>query len=183
MLHDFRFALRQLFKARSFTAAAVIVLALGIGVNTAIFSLVNTMLFKPPAYAKASEIVQVYSQDAKNPKTFRGFSYPTYLDIREQNTVFSGVMAHNLAMVGVGDKGNTRRTFADIVSSNYFTVLGVAPVQGRAFLPEEEKPGHDAAVAVVSHSYWEKQGLNPALLGSKISINSRPFTVVGILPK
>ncbi len=183
MLHDFRFALRQLVKARGFTAAAVIVLALGIGANTAIFSLMDTMLFQPPRYEKASEIVQVYSQDKKNPKTFRGFSYPTYLDIREQNSAFSGVMAHNLAMVGIGDKGTTRRTFADIVTSDYFTVLGVQPSQGRAFLPEEETPGKDAAVAIVSHSYWQKQGLNPALLGSKITINSRPFTVVGIMPK
>ncbi|MFN2509689.1 MAG: hypothetical protein ABR589_13080, partial [Chthoniobacterales bacterium] len=89
MLHDFRFALRQLVKARGFTTAAVIVLALGIGANTAIFSLLNTMLFQPPAYAKPHEIVQLFSQDKKNPKNFRGFSYPTYLDIREHNTVFA----------------------------------------------------------------------------------------------
>src|SRR6187402_1587597 len=122
MLHDFRFALRQLVKARAFTAAAVIVLALGIGANTAIFSLLDTMLFQPPAYAKPQEIVQVFSQDKKNPKTFRAFSYPTYVDLREQNSVFAGVMAHNLAMVGVGEQGRTRRTFGDIISSNYFSV-------------------------------------------------------------
>src|SRR5438046_939151 len=166
MLHDFRFALRQLVKARAFTAAAVAVLALGIGANTAIFSLVNTMLFQPPNYAKPAEIVQIFSQDKKNPKTFRGFSYPTYLDIRAQENVFSGVMAHNLAMVGVGEKTSTRRTFADLVSANYFSVLGVMPVQGRAFLPEEETPGHNTAVAIVSHSFWEKEGRNPAMLGS-----------------
>ncbi|PZR70989.1 MAG: hypothetical protein DLM73_16745 [Chthoniobacterales bacterium] len=183
MLHDFRFAFRQLLKARAFTAAAVTVLALGIGANTAIFSLVNTMLFQPPHYANASEVVQVFSQDKKNPKTFRGFSYPTYVDIREQNSVFSGVMAHNLAMVGVGDKGNTRRAFTDVVSSNYFAVMGVMPVQGRAFTAEEETPGRDAAVAIVSYNYWKKEGLNPAMLGSIITIDSRPFTVIGILPK
>src|SRR6476646_9838273 len=133
MLHDFRFALRQLVKARAFTAAAVIVLALGIGANTAIFSLMNTLLFQPPHYARPKEVVQVFSQDKKNPKAFRGFSYPTYLDIRERNDVFSGIMAHNLAMVGVGEKGNTRRAFTDVVSSNYFSVMGVMPLQGRAF--------------------------------------------------
>ncbi len=131
MLHDLRFAFRQLAKARAFTAAAVTVLALGIGANTAIFSLMNTLLFQPPHYPKASEVVQVFSQDKKNPKTFRGFSYPTYLDIRERNSVFSGVMAHNLAMVGVGDKGSTRRAFTDVVSANYFSVMGVMPTQGR----------------------------------------------------
>jgi putative ABC transport system permease protein len=183
MLHDFRFAFRQLVKARAFTAAAVIVLALGIGANTAIFSLVNAMLFQPPHYAKASEIVQVFSQDRKNPKTFRGFSYPTYVDIRDRNNVFSGVMAHNLAMVGLGEQGSTRRAFTDVVSSNYFTVMGVMPMLGRAFTAEEETPGQNAAVAIVSYNYWKKEGLNPALLGSTIMIDSRPFTVIGILPR
>ncbi len=183
MLHDFRFAFRQLGKARAFTAAAIIVLALGIGANTAIFSLMNTLLFQPPHYAKANEIVQVFSQDKKNPKMFRGFSYPTYLDIRDQNSVFSGVMAHNLAMVGVGDKGSTRRAFTDVVSANYFSVMGVMPMQGRAFRAEEETPGRDAAVAIVSYNYWKKEGLNPAMLGSTILIDSRPFTVIGIMPQ
>ena len=183
MLHDFRFAFRQLVKARAFTAAAIIVLALGIGANTAIFSLMNTLLFQPPHYTRANEIVQVFSQDKKNPKTFRGFSYPTYLDIRDQNSVFSGVMAHNLAMVGVGDKGSTRRAFTDVVSSNYFSVLGVMPTQGRAFRAEEETPGDNSAVAIVSYNYWKREGLNPAMLGSTILIDSRPFTVIGILPQ
>jgi putative ABC transport system permease protein len=170
-------------KARAFTAAAVIVLALGIGANTAIFSLINTMLFQPPHYAKASEILQVFSQNKKDPKSFRGFSYPTYLDIREQNGVFSGLMAHNLAMVGVGEKESTRRAFTDVVSANYFSVLGVMPIQGRTFRLEEETPGRGAAVAIVSYNYWKKQGLSPAMLGSTITIDSRPFTVVGILPQ
>lgn len=183
MLHDFRFAFRQLVKARAFTAAAVIVLALGIGANTAIFSLMNTLLFQPPHYARANEIVQVFSQDKKNPKTFRGFSYPTYVDIRDQNSVFSGVMAHNLAMVGVGDKGSTRRAFTDVVSSNYFSVMGVMPTQGRAFRAEEETPGDHSAVAIVSYNYWKREGLKPGMLGSTITIDSRPFTVVGILPQ
>ena len=175
MLHDFRFAFRQLVKARAFTAAAVIVLALGIGANTAIFSLMNTLLFQPPHYAKANEVVQVFSQDKKNPKTFRGFSYPTYVDIREQNSVFSGVMAHNLAMVGVGDKGSTRRAFTDVVSSNYFSVMGVMPMQGRAFRAEEETPGRNSAVAIVSYNYWKREGLNPAMLGLDHYDRQPPF--------
>ena len=183
MLHDFRFALRQLVKAKGFTAAAVIVLALGIGANTAIFGILNTLLFRPPAYPKAEEIVQVYSQDKKDPDKFRGFSYPTFLELREQNTVFASVMAHDLTMVGVEDGGRTRRTFADVVTSDFFPVMGVAPTLGRAFLPEEEAPGTNPAVAIVSYSYWQKQGGNPGLLGSKITINSRPYTVVGIMPK
>jgi len=183
MIHDFRFAFRQLIKAPGFTFAAVLVLALGIGANTAVFSLVNTLFFAPPAYAKPHEMLQIFSQDKKDPKKFRGFSYPTYRDIREQNTVFSDAMAFNLALIGLGQKGDTRRTFAAVVSSNYFSVLGVPLTRGRAFLPEEETPGRNAPVAIVSYSYWQKHNLDPTVLGSQVLINGRPFTIVGITPK
>jgi predicted permease len=183
MINDFRFAFRQLWKAPGFTVAAVLVLALGIGVNTAIFSLVNVMVFQPPTYQRPAEIVQLFSQDKKDPKNFRAFSYPTYSDIREQNSVFSGLLAHDESVVGIGEKGNSRRAVVDLVSSNYFSVLGVLPVQGRPFLAEEEKPGAGKRTAVVSYSYWQKHKLNPAVLGSSILINGRDFTVVGIMPE
>lgn len=183
MLHDIRFALRLLLKSPGFSAIAILTLALGIGMNTSVFSLVHALLYAPPSYERPDEIVQLFSQDSKDPKSFRGFSYPTYRDIREQNTVFSGLLAHNLAMIGIGEKGNTRRAFADVVSSNYFSILGRAPAQGRAFLPEEETPGRNAQVAIVSHSYGEKQGLKPGVLGTKILIDGRPFMIVGIMPQ
>src|SRR5205809_717455 len=183
MFHDFRFAFRQLIKAPGFTFAAVLVLALGIGTNTAVFSLVNTLFFATPAYAKPHEMVQLFSQDKKDPKKFRGFSYPTYRDIREQNAVFSDTMAYNLALVGLGQKGDTRRAFAAVVSSNYFSVLGVPLARGREFLPEEETPGRNAPVAIVSYSYWQKHDLDPTVLGSQVLINGRPFTIVGSTPK
>src|SRR3954470_4832760 len=180
MIQDFRFAFRQLRKSPGFTAAAVTVLALGIGVNTAIFTLVNAMLFQPPAYERPSEVVQVFSQDKKDPKSFRAFSYPTYTDIRDRNDVFSGVMAHDTAVVGVGEKQSTRRVMADIVSANYFAVLGVPPAFGRAFLPEEEHPGGGDRVAIVSYTFWQKHGGDLSLLGKPVTINGRPYTVVGI---
>src|SRR5881296_2912806 len=183
MVQDLRFAVRQLFKAPGFTIAAVTVLALGIGVNTAVFSLVNTLFFAPPAYAKPHEVVQLFSQDKKDLKKFRGFSYPTYLDIREQNTVFSDTMSFNLALIGLGQKGDTRRAFAAMISSNYFSVLGVPLARGRAFLPEEETPGRNAPVAIVSYSYWQKHNLDPTVLCSQVLINGRPFTIVGITSK
>src|SRR5881392_891421 len=183
MVQDLRFAVRQLFKALGFTIAAVTVLALGIGVNTAVFSLVNTLFFAPPAYAKPHEMVQLFSQDKKDPNKFRGFSYPTYLDIREQNAVFSDAMSFNLALIGLGQKGDTRRAFAAIVSSNYFSVLDVPLARGRSFLPEEEMPGRNAPVAIVSYSYWLKHNLDPSVVGSQLLVNGRPFTIVGITPK
>jgi predicted permease len=183
MINDFRFAFRQLWKSPSFTAAAVAVLALGIGVNTAIFSLVNVLVLQPPAYERPAEIVQLFSQDKKDPKSFRAFSYPTYSDIRDQNAVFSGLLAHDDSVVGIGEKGNFRRAVVDIVSSNYFSVLGVLPAYGRPFLPEEEKPGAAVRVAVVSYSYWQKHSRAPSVLGSSLLINGRAFTIVGIMPE
>src|SRR5437868_5752776 len=183
MMRDFKFAFRQLFKAPAFTIAAATVLALGIGVNTAVFSLVNTLFFAPPAYMKPHELVQIFSQDKKDPKKFRGFSYPTYVDLRQQNTVFTDVLSFNLALIGIGQKGDTRRAFASIISSNYFSVLGVPLARGRAFLPEEEMPGHNAPVAIASYSYWQKHDFDQGVLGSQLLINGRPFTIVGITPK
>ncbi|MDP9003279.1 MAG: ABC transporter permease [Verrucomicrobiota bacterium] len=183
MIQDFRFAFRQLWKSPSFTMAAVAVLALGIGVNTAIFSLVNVMVIQPPAYQRPAEVVQLFSQDKKDPKNFRAFSYSTYLDIRDQNTVFSGLLAHDDSVVGLGEKGNFRRAVVDIVSSNYFSVLGVLPAYGRQFLAEEEKPGAGQRVAVVSFSYWQKHSRDPSVLGSTLLINAHPFTIVGIMPE
>lgn len=182
MFTDLRFALRVLAKAPGFTAAAVVVLALGIGANSAVFSLVHALLFAPPSYARPAEIVQIFSQDRKNPKVFRGFSYPTYADIRARNSVCTDVLAHNLAMVGVGEKDHTRRVFAELVSANYFSVMGVAPALGRAFLPEEETPGRNTAVAIVGHNFWKKHRLDPALVGAPLIINGRPFTIIGIMP-
>src|SRR3954466_11741721 len=133
MIEDVRFAFRQLYKAPGFTLAALLVLMLGIGANTAVFSLVYTMLFAPPGYARPNELVQIFSQDTKNPKAFRAFSYLTLNDIREQNSVFSDVAAYNVTELGMGEKNNIRRTFASIVTANYFKVLGVAPILGRVF--------------------------------------------------
>ncbi|MGP8175836.1 MAG: ABC transporter permease, partial [Terracidiphilus sp.] len=183
LLQDIRYALRQLRKSPGFTAVAIVVLALAIGGNTAIFTVVRELVFSPRPYPNEAQVVQIYTQGRKDPNAFRTFSYPTYRDIREQNTVFSGVLAHNLTMVGVGEGDGSRRAFAAIVSSNYFSTLGVPLAQGRAFLPAEEQPGSAAPVVIASHVYWEKTGSDPQLVGKTIRVNERPFTVVGITPE
>lgn len=99
MIQDFKFAVRRLFKVPGFTVSALIVLALGIGVNTAVFDLVYTLLFAPPSFSSPAELVQVFSQDRKNPKSYRGFSYPAYRDLREQNGVFTDAMGFDLALM------------------------------------------------------------------------------------
>ncbi len=183
MIEDLRFAFRQLYKAPGFTLSAVLVLTLGIGANTAVFSLVYTMLFAPPGYARPNELVQIFSQDTRNPKVFRAFSYPTLKDVEEQNSVFSDVAGYNVAEVGMGEKNNTRRTFAAIVTANYFKVLGVAPVIGRIFTAEEEQPGRAAAVVLVSYGYWTRHNRDTSILGSEVTINGRAYKIIGVLPK
>src|SRR5438270_4172015 len=183
MLHDLRFAVRQLWKAPGFTIAAVLVLTLRIGANTAVFSLVHTMLFAPPGYARPDELVQIFSQDTKNPKSFREFSYPTLNDFRAQNSVFSGVAGYNVGLAGIGEKNNTRRTFVAVVTADYFEVLGVGPVIGRVFTREEEQPGRAASAVLVSYGYWTRHNRENSVLGSEVLINGRSYTIIGVLPK
>ncbi len=183
LLQDLKFSLRLLAKTPGFTLTAIAVLALGIGVNTGIFSVVHAIALSARPFSHPEEIVQLYTQDTKNPKKYRNFSYPTYRDIREQSGTFSGVLAHNLAMVGIGEGTDTRRTFVGIVSANYFDVLGVKLIRGRAFTQAEEAPGSAAPVVIASHLSWKKTGFNPNFLGSTIRVNERNFTVVGIAPE
>jgi len=179
---DLRYGVRTMLSKPGFTAIAIIVLSLGIGANAAIFSLVNAFLLKPLYIRNPSELVGCYSRDTKKPDDYRAFSYPNYVDIRENNGVFSSLMAHDMAMVGVAEGDVTRRVFADVVSSNYFATFGVSLFQGRDFTAAEERPGSNSAVAIVSYSHWKKTG-DPNLLGKPIRINGRIFTIVGIAPQ
>jgi predicted permease len=179
LARDLRFGARMFRKNPGFTFAAVAVLALGIGANTAIFSLVNAFLLKPLVIHNPSELVGLYSRDTHKPD-YRAFSYPDYAEMRENSTVFSNLLAHNLAMVGLSEGDATRRVFADIVSANYFTTFGVPLFQGRAFTLEEERPASAVPVAIVSYSYWKKGGADPRLIGKTLRINGRVYTIVGI---
>jgi hypothetical protein len=164
---DVRFALRTLAKSLGFTAVAVLTLSLGFGANTAIFSIVYDFIFSPRPYPHEAQVVQLYTQDKKHPGNFRAFSYPTYTDLREESAVravFSGVLAHNMAMVSIGEGETSRRTAIALVSSNYFRTLEVPLLRGRAFLPEEETPGSAAPVVIASYVYWKNTGFDPQLL-------------------
>ncbi len=183
ILRDIRYAARVLRNAPGFTAAAVLTLALGIGANTAIFGLVNALLLKPLNIQSPKEIVGCYSVDIHKPGVSRAFSYPNYADLREQNSVFSNLAAHNIAQVGLTEGETTRHVFADTVSSNYFATLGVPLFRGRTFTAAEEKPDAGKQVAIVSYSYWQKHGSDPELPGKTLRINGRIFTVVGIAPR
>ena len=179
---DVRYGVRMLKSKPGFTTAAVLVLALGIGANSAVFSLVNALLLKPLHIQNPEELAGLYSRDAKHPDNYRAFSYPNYVDIRDNNQAFSSLAAMNMAMVGIQEGQATRRSFAALVSSNYFSTLGVKLAMGRGFLPEEEKPGAEFT-AIVNDSFWRKGGEDPALVGKRVRINGHLFTIVGVTPK
>jgi len=171
LLREVRFGARMLRKNPGFACAAVAVLALGIGANTAIFSLVNAFLLKPLLIQNPAEIVGCYSRDIHKP-AYRAFSYPDFIELRENGTVFTSLLAHNMSMVGLAEGDRTRRVFADIISANYFTTFGVPLFQGRSFTPAEEQPGSAVPVAIVSYAHWKKTGADPQELGKMLRIKS-----------
>ena len=176
LLQDLRFGGRTLAKTPGFTTVAVLVLALGIGANSAMFTLVNALLLRPLA-GKADELVGLYSHDRTKPESsYRGFSYANYVDIRDGNDVFESLMAHTFSMVGVPAGDTTRQTFISVVSSNYFEALGAPLAAGRAFTLAEERPSAGIPVVIVPY-----QKAN--LLGQTIKVNAIDFTVVGVAPR
>jgi putative ABC transport system permease protein len=179
LLREVRFGARMLRKNPGFACAAVAVLALGIGANTAIFSLVNAFLLKPLLIQNPAEMVGCYSRDLHKP-AYRAFSYPDFIELRENGTVFTSLLAHNMSMVGLSEGDRTRRVFADIISANYFTTFGVPLFQGRSFTQAEEQPGSAVPVAIVSYAHWKKTGADPQELGKMLRINGRTYTIVGI---
>ena len=183
-LQDIRVAARMLTKSPAFTAVALLVLALGIGVNTAVFTLVNAMLLKPLNGGRTGEIVGVYNTSTRTPDTFRGVSYPDYVDLRDRSGVFRHLAAIDMTLTGVSDRpGITRQMFVAVVSSNYFETLGATVARGRGFTRDEERPGSAARVAVASHEYWRRTGFDPSLLGRTMTVAGQPFTIVGIAPE
>ena len=178
MLHDLRYGLRMLAKSPAFTIVAALSLALGIGANTAIFSMVNVILLKPVPVSEPDRLVSVFMLDQRNPGNLP-FSHLNYKDVRDQNQVFSGMAAFTFAQLNWSNGTESEQIPAQVVSGNYFSLLGVEPALGRAFMPEEDqKP---APVAVVSHGFWERSlGSDPTIIGKTLTLNRTPFTVVGV---
>jgi predicted permease len=181
LFKDLRFGVRRLVKTPSFTLIAILSLALGIGANTAIFSLVNLILFRPLPVANPEEVVSV-SAVGKDGQ-FAAFSYLNYLDFRDRNEVLSGLLAHRFVGVSLSRSGNNEKLWGYLVSGNYFDVLGVKPALGRTFLPEEDKTRLSHPVVVISHSLWQTRfGGDPSVVDSDVLINGKKFKVIGVTP-
>ena len=183
-MDDIRFAIRMLRKSPGFTAAAVLILAIGIGANGALFSLINGALLKPVIGTSIEQrFVGLYSGDRTRPDVFRPFSYPEYLDVRERNDVFTHVVAEGFTRTGISLDGEIRRVSAILVSSNYFAALEVPMLAGRAFTADEEHPLADVSVVVISASLAVRFGGAREAIGRRVVVNTREFTVVGVAPE
>ncbi|HTV56982.1 MAG TPA: ABC transporter permease, partial [Terriglobia bacterium] len=180
LLQDLRFSLRMLARNPAFTAIGTITLALGIGANTAIFSVVNGVLLHTFAYRNPGRLVFMSENSQQVPGM--AVSYLNYLDWRKQNTVFSSIAAlqdDNFNLTGVEPP---IRLPGWNVSANFFSTLGVKPVLGRNFLAAEDAP-NSSPVAIMSYSLWQRQfGGEPAIIGKALTLNGRIYTVVGVLP-
>ncbi len=178
MLHlwqDVRYGIRMLLSKPGFTAAAVLVLALGIGANSAVFSLVNAFLLKPLHVQNPEQLAGLYSRDTKHPDRYRAFSYPNYVDIRDSNQAFSSLAAMNLAMVGVQEGETTRRSFAAVVSLHYFLTLGVASPEVAAPSTPRKKSSQDNGTDRQSSAYSlleEARREDPELVGKLVGQRS-----------
>jgi macrolide transport system ATP-binding/permease protein len=189
-LQDLRYGVRQLWQSPGFTLTVVLTLALGIGVNTAIFSLFNALVLRPIPARNPASIVNIY-RTVENQERFGVFSYPEYRSEREHNSVFSDLAAFTGAQVtltsggeksAANDAGETLQ--AQLVSGNYFSVLGVSAAPGRTFISEEDQTPNSHPVVVLSHDLWQRRfQSDPNIVGSTLTLNSDSYTVVGIAPQ
>src|SRR5437016_4357139 len=182
LFKDIRFGVRSLLKRPGFTATAVITLALGIGANTAIFSVVNTLLLRPLPFKEPARLVQVWEANYKRGRNKMEASYPNFADWRDQNQVFEQIAAYSDKTFNLTDTGEPERIQGEIVSPSLFPLLGIKPILGRVLLPEEDYPNKVFSV-VMSERLWRRRfNSDPQIIGRTIKLNSEGFTVVGVVP-
>jgi putative ABC transport system permease protein len=182
-MNDFRFALRQLRKSPGFTSLAIITLALGIGVNSAIFALINGVVLHSTIPLRPDEVVNVFTVRRNASHDYRQFSHTEYRELRENGgDIFADVAALEFAVAGIGQDQNMRRSFAFLTSENFFSLMGVRPVIGRFYNAEECRPNANLPVVVASYAFWKRMGGRSGFVGSNLRINGRPYTVIGITP-
>lgn len=166
-----------------FKIVIVLVIALGVGVNAAIFSLVNAALIRPlPLVREPNQLVEIFTGTSAQPYTTT--SYPDYLDYKNQNKVFSGLLAYSVVQLNLNAGGSGEMVLGELVSGNYFQVLGVNVIAGRTLLPDDDETPGGSPVAVIGYDLWHHRfGADPSLPGKSIAINGSKFTIVGIAPK
>ena len=179
---DLQHSLRMLRKRPGFTLTIVITLALGIGANATIFTWIKAVLFDPlPGIERPDELVEIWGATRHN--SALSTSYFDYLDFRDRNVVFSGLMAHQVLPLNLGRGDKTERVRGAVVSGNYFDVLGVKALIGRTFLPEEDRTPNSHPVAVIGYGFWQRRfGSDPHVIGQTITLNEHDFIIIGVTP-
>ena len=180
---DVRYAVRTLRKSPGFTVVAVAALAIGIGANTAIFSLVDAVRARALPYKDPSGLVQLWGNVQRARVERRGNSYPDFLDWRAQSKSFEDIAAVDTQTVTLGGIEDPERLLAEFASASYFSLLGVSPARGRTFTADEDVIGTSAAVVVLSDGLWKRRfSADEAIVGRTVTLNARPYTVVGVMP-
>ncbi len=177
LIQDLKFGLRTLAKSPGFTVVALLTLALGIGANTAIFSVVNGVLLQPLPYPDANRLVMTYESNGSS------LAYPNFLDWRRENHCFTDIAAFRWNDLILTGSGQPEHLSGEFVSASFFPVLGINPSLGRNFLPEEDRLGA-GGVVMLSYGLWQRRfGASPDILGKSLTLNARNYTVIGILPR
>ncbi len=182
MIQDIRYGVRMLLKNRGFTLVAVLSLALGTGANTAIFSLINTVLLRPLPVRGPGQIVALNNMAERH--IFPSFSYPNYKDLRDRNEAFSGLIGYRFTPLSLSHDGINKRLWGYEVTGNYFDVLGVNAALGQMITPDDDRAAGAHPVTVLSYKYWQSSfGGDPEIIGRDLIVNGRSYTVIGVAPK
>ena len=182
LIQDLRFGVRMLARRPGFTVVAVLSLALGIGANTAIFSLINMLLLRPLPIRQPGQLVALNNAGA-NRSLFSNFSYPNYEDLRARNDVFTDLFAYRITPLSISHDGINERRWGYEVSGNYFVALGVQPALGRFISADDDRTPGAHPVVVIGHRYWQQSlGGAPDAVGKEVIVNGRRYTIIGVTP-
>src|SRR5438309_144328 len=183
LLHDIRYGVRMLLKHKGFSAVAIIALGLGVGANTAIFSLVNGVLLRPLPFPDAERIIYIEGKNSAAGISESNISYLDFTDWSQQTDLFASTAAYWTGTANFGaDGAEPERVPRAGVTTGFFSVLGIQPVLGRTFVPEDDK-GWPQSVAIISHGLWKRRfGSDPAIVGKQVQMSSRLLTIIGVMP-
>ena len=184
LIQDLQYAFRRMAKSPGFTAIAVFSLALGIGANTAIFSIVNSILLSGVPMRAPEELVEIYTSEEDHGYPYSVFAYPDFVDVRERTDLFSAVAAHEGFFSRLETDDATDPVWGEVVSHNLFSMLGIEPALGRFFVPEEGETLGTHPVVVLGHGFWQRRyGGDPGIVGQSIRLGGHSFTVIGVGPE
>jgi predicted permease len=181
MIADIRFAFRMLAKYPAFSIVAFLAIVLGIGANTTVFGIVNTLLLRPLPVGHSEQVVKVFTTDNHIPGN-QPMSYLNFQDFAKQNTAFTSMAAYTFAGIGMTRGSETLNVASLLVTGSYFELLQVKPALGRTFLPEEDSTPNGHPVVVLGYKFWKKIGGDPSVVGSTVTLNGHAFTVIGVAP-